>query len=161
MTNPVLKKLLAQQERKMLENIICSLYEQSDYAEQFINLRLLDSEYEKKLLEQYQKNMHQIFFPANIMKSGFSLSKAKEVIADFKKVCKNKELIAELKLCFVEYAAEFTSMYGDINEKFYESMFAVYQDVIEAVAFDENLYRKWKHKLLTIIHNTEQIGWNS
>ena len=102
MTIPALKKRLAELERKELEKMLCDVYKNCDQAEQMLNLTLLDETYGKKLLEQYQEKLDKIFFPYDIVRVGFSLSMAKKVLSDLKKVCQNIELIAELKLYFVE-----------------------------------------------------------
>ena len=59
---------------------------------------------------------------------------AKKVLSDFKKVCQNIELIAELKLYFVECGTEFTNMYGDIDGSFYNVVCDMFYDVIKIVS---------------------------
>jgi len=159
MTIPALKKELAEFERKELEQMICDLYKNCDDAEQVINLKLLNESYGRKLLQQYQDKIHKIFFPKDIVRSGFSLSQAKGVISDFKKVCQNLELITELKLYYVECGVEFTNMYGDIDERFYDSVFGVFCDVVAVVSKNRELFDKWNHRLVKIIRDSDCVGW--
>lgn len=159
MTISVLKKKLADMERKELENIICSLYKNCDYAEQAINLKVLDKSYGERLLRQYQDRMYKIFFPNDIMRTGFSLSCAKGVISDFKKVCQDTQLITVLKLCFAEYGTEFTNMFGDIDECFYNAVCSAFHDVVEAVTKDRELFDKWNSKLRELVYDSDGSGW--
>jgi len=158
-TIPALKKKLANLDQKELTQIICSLYKNCDYAEQTINLKLLDKSYGERLLQQYQGRMYKIFFPNDIVRSGFSLSCAKGIVTDFNKVCQDTELITELKLCFAEYGMEFTNMYGDIDERFYNAVCNAFHDVIEVVAKDRELFDKWNSRLNSIVHDSDGIGW--
>lgn len=139
--------------------MFCDLYKNCDQAEQVINLKLLDETYARKLLEQYQSRMYKIFFPNNIVYSGFSLSMAKKVISDFKKIMQHKELVTELKLYFAECGTEYTNMYGDIDERFYNSICSAFHDVIEIVSDNESLFEKWNDRLIEIVHNSDGIGW--
>lgn len=159
MTIPVLKKKLTGLERKELEQMLCDLYKNCDFAEQRINLRLLDKTYGEKLLKQYQDRMDKIFFPKDIVRSGFSVSMAKGVVSDFRKVCQDAELILELKLYFAECGTEFTNMYGDIDERFYNSICDAFHDVIIAVVGDRDLFEKWDSRLAGIVHDSGGIGW--
>lgn len=80
MTIPELKKRLTGLERKELEKMLCDVYKNSVQAEQIMNLVLLDENYGKKLLKQYQDRLYNIFFLDDIVRVGFSLSLAKSVI---------------------------------------------------------------------------------
>ena len=159
MTIPEVKKKLANLEQTELVQSLCGLYKNCDYAEQAINLKLLDKTYGERLLQQYQDRMYKIFFPYDIVRSGFSLSDAKRVVSDFKKVCQDTELIIELKLCFAEYGTEFTNMYGDIDERFYNAVCDAFGDVIEAVSKDRELFDKWYDRLSSIVDDSDGIGW--
>lgn len=159
MTIPVLKKKLADLEQKDLEQIICSLYKNNEYVEQAINLKLLDKSYGERLLLQYRDRMYKIFFPNDIVRAGFSLSSAKDIVSNFKKVCQEIELVTELKLYFAEYGTEFTNMYGDIDERFYNAVCKNFHDVIEVVANDRELFEKWNSRLIGIVHDSDEIGW--
>lgn len=159
MTVTVLKKRLAELDRKELEQMLCDIYKNCEQAEQMLNLTLLDENYGRKLLEQYQDKLDKIFFPKDIIRTGFSLSMAKKVLSDFKKVCDNIELISELKLYFVECGTEFTNMYGDIDERFYNVVGNAFHDVIEIVSDDKELFEKWNDRLAGVVSESDGIGW--
>ena len=159
MTIPALKKRLAELERKELEKMLCDVYKNCDQAEQMLNLTLLDETYGKKLLEQYQEKLDKIFFPYDIVRVGFSLSMERKGLSDLKKGCQNIELIAELKLYFVECGTEFTNMYGDIDGSFYNVVCDMFCDVIKIVSGDRTLFEKWNDRLVNIVQESDGIGW--
>ena len=159
LTISALKKQLEGLERKELERLLCELYKFNEAAEQMINLRLLDEAYAQKLLEQYEERLYNIFFQDNLMRAGFSLRMAKSVVSDFKKICRNDELVLELKLYFAECGTEFTNMFGDIDEAFYNAVCSAFHDVAAAAAEDERLFLKWGDRLKNIIGDMGGIGW--
>jgi len=159
MTIPELKKKLSGLERKELEKMLCDLYKNCDQAEQIMNLQLLDEAYGKKLLGYYQNRMEMIFFPGDIVRYGFSVSMAKKVISDFKKVCQNKKLVLELKLYFAECGTEFTNMYGDIDAKFYDAICSVFHEIVNAVSEDRELFEEWQSRLLGLVKDSRGTGW--
>jgi len=70
------------------------------------------------------------FFP----KRGFGkcrLSVARKAVNDFKKLSGSKEHLIDLMLHYVEQGVEFTKEYGDINENFYNSMEAMFEDALK------------------------------
>ena len=159
MTIPELKKKLAGLDRKELEKMLCDVYKNSEQAEQIMNLALLDETYGDRLLEQYHDRLYKIFFPYDIMRTGFSLSMAKGVVSDFKKICQNIELISELKLYFVECGTEFTNMFGDIDERFYNMVGDAFHDVVKIVSQDKKLFEKWSSRLIAVVQESDGIGW--
>lgn len=161
MTLTELKKNLSSVSNTELIKILCHLYKNSDIAEKMINVAILGSDYEKRLLEQYKEKMDERFFPNDIVRTGFSLSWTKSLIGEFKKICTTDEHILDLQLYFVECGTDFTNTYGDINMKFYDSMCSVYHTVVEAVNKHENdyLYRKFEDRLYSIVKESRHIGW--
>lgn len=158
MTQTELKKKLGGLEKQELVQIVCELYKKFDNVEQNVNYKILGDEYSKKLLGQYQEQIYKIFFPKS-MNAGFSLTKARSYIKEFKKVCDLLELQLELKLYFVECGVEFTNMYGDIDARFYDVVCSEYDDVIKGINQDEKLYLLWKDRIANIISETNGIGW--
>ena len=159
MTIPALKKRLSEMERKELEQLVCSLYKNVDLAEKSINLYILGKDYGRKLVRQYQEKLDEIFFPNNLIRAGFSVKWAKDVISEFKKICQDPELTAELKLYYVECSVEFTNTFGDINESFYDTACDMFHDVTEAVSENEELFVQWRDRIRRIVDESDGIGW--
>lgn len=86
MTMTELKRHLSNINDAELKKLLCHLYSNSDEAEKMMNVAIMGSNYEEKLLEQYKEKMYNIFFPNDIMRAGFSLSWAKSLISEFKKI---------------------------------------------------------------------------
>lgn len=161
MTLTELKKHLSNVSAAELKKLLCHLYKNSDIAEKMINLAVLGSDYEENLLEQYKEKMYKVFFPNDIVRTGFSLSGAKSLIGEFKKIGVTDEHILDLQLYYVESGTDFTNTFGDIDMKFYDSMCSVYHMVVQAVNKYENdsLYQKFEDRLYRIVNETRGIGW--
>lgn len=161
MTMIELKKHLSELNDSELKKLLCQVYKNSDAAEKMINVILLGSEYEEKLLVQYKEKMYKVFFPKDIVRVGFSLSWAKSLISEFKKIGAGHKHILDLQLYYVECGTEFTNTFGDIDMKFYDSMCSVYDTVVQAVNKYENesLYLKFKDRLINIVNETAGLGW--
>lgn len=86
---------------------------------------------------------------------------AKSLISEFKKIVTTNENILDLQLYYVECGTAFTNTFGDIEMKFYDSMCSVYHRVVQAVNKHEtdDLYRKFKERLYSIVCDTRNIGW--
>lgn len=161
MTMNELKKYLTELDEAELKRLLCHLYKNSDLAEKMINVSILGSDYEKRLLEQYKEKMYGVFFPNDIVRAGFSLSWAKSLISEFKKVGTSNENIVDLQLYYVECGTDFTNTFGDIDMKFYDSMCSVYHMVVQAVNKygTDDLYRKLEDRLYSVVYDTRNIGW--
>jgi len=161
MTLTDLKRYLSNIDDTEIKKLICHIYKNSEMAEKMINVLILGSEYEEKLLNQYKEKMYKVFFPNDIMRAGFSLSWAKSLIGEFKKICTETEYVLDLQLYYVECGTDFTNTFGGIDMKFYDSMCSVYHTVIQAVNNHENdhLYQKFEGRLYSIVKETEGIGW--
>ncbi|MEX2461675.1 MAG: hypothetical protein WD469_10355 [Paenibacillaceae bacterium] len=77
------------------------------------------------------------------------------------KLTGNPKYSLELKLVYVEMGVSFTLTYGDIDERFYNSIESVYADVIRTVNFDETaeLFEDYEDRISAIVSDTEGIGW--
>lgn len=49
--------------------------------------------------------------------------------------------------------------YGDIDEEFYKVLGDAYHDAIVAACQDEELYKLWKDRLESILHDFAGFGW--
>ena len=161
MTMNELKMHLTELNEAELKKLLCRLYKNSDLAEKMINVSILGSDYEEKILKQYKEKMYGVFFPNDIVRAGFSLSWAKSLLSEFKKLGISNQYILDLQLYYVECGTDFTNTFGDIDMKFYDSMCSVYHAVVQAVNKHEtdSLYRKLEERLYSIVYDTRNIGW--
>ncbi|WP_240510122.1 hypothetical protein [Virgibacillus profundi] len=62
-------------------------------------------------------------------------------------------------LFYVEVGTEFTNTYGDIDGKFYTSMYSMYDKVVLECEKDENLFKELNDRLYKVVVESDGIGW--
>ena len=106
-----LKKRWNEMDEEARIRMICMLYQRSADAGRMIDAELLGSVYPRRLFERARKQLHRCFFPEDEIR-GFSLNYAKEIVTAFQEQCDDPGLIAELKLCFAQYAVQLDHQAG-------------------------------------------------
>ena len=124
-----------------------------------LNLLFLGEEYGNVLLERHKKQLYKIFNPTDIVRTGFSLEKAQQILSDFADMCGDGRWYGDLALYFAECATDFTMSYGDINDEFYDALGDAYHDAVTIVREHEELYKLWKDRLEYIYHEFSGFGW--
>ena len=159
LTEKALMKELNTMDKEELVTIISDLYKTNKTAEARLNLLFLGEEYGNALLEKYKKQLYKIFNPSNIVRTGFSLEKAQQILSDFADMCGEGRWYGDLALYFAECATDFTMSYGDINEEFYDALGDAYRDAVTIARRDEEMYKLWKDRLEYIYHEFSGFGW--
>ena len=161
LTEKSLEKKLHNMGSEELIQIIMNLYRSNKLVEQSINLQIVGDAYGNELLEKYKKRIYKIFNPSDIVRMGFSIDIAQQVLAQFADICVNDngKWYGDLALYFAECATDFTMNYGDIDEDFYVVLGDAYHDAIVAAGQDEELYKLWKDRLESILHDFAGFGW--
>ena len=159
LTEKALLKKLNTMDKEELVTIISDLYKTNKTAEARLNLLFLGEEYGNALLEKYKKQLYKIFNPSNIVRTGFSLEKAQQILSDFADMCGEGRWYGDLALYFAECATDFTMSYGDINEEFYDALGDAYRDAVTIARRDEEMYKLWKDRLEYIYHEFSGFGW--
>lgn len=159
LTEKALMKKLNTMDKEELVTIISDLYKTNKTAEARLNLLFLGEEYGNALLEKYKKQLYKIFNPSNIVRTGFSLEKAQQILSDFADMCGDGRWYGDLALYFAECATDFTMSYGDINEEFYDALGDAYRDAVTIARRDEEMYKLWKDRLEYIYHEFSGFGW--
>ena len=159
LTEKALLKKLNTMDKEELVTIISDLYKTNKTAEARLNLLFLGEEYGNALLEKYKKQLYKIFNPSNIVRTGFSLEKAQQILSDFADMCGDGRWYGDLALYFAECATDFTMSYGDINEEFYDALGGAYRDAVTIARRDEEMYKLWKDRLEYIYHEFSGFGW--
>ena len=159
LTVPQLKKRLQSMDKESLEALLMSLYQGSATVKEMLNIRLQGEDYALEVAEKYKKKLRRVFFPSDIIRTGFSLSEAKGIVREFaQQYGKCSLATADLKLAFAEYALEFTNEFGDIDEPFYNALAAMYADVIDIAIDDDSICEKLKPRLRACLDDI-QCGW--
>ena len=161
LTEKALVKKLESLSKEQLLNIIVDFYKTNKSVETGLSLMILGEDYGMALLEKYKKQLYKIFNPTDIVRTGFSLERARMVLSDFADVCVRDDgrWYGDLALYFAECATDFTMCYGDIDEDFYDALGDAYHDAVIIASGDEQLYQLWKERLETILHDLSGFGW--
>jgi len=155
---PELKRNLKELDQNELIGIIVNLYKLNNDVKDYLAVNLIGEEMIQELFERAKQEIEHEFFPVN----GFGklrLAKAKKAISDFKKLTSDYVKALDLKLCYVEFGTEFTNTYGDIDERFYDSMESTYIKVVKACEKDEVLFEQFHDRLLAVVEDSGRIGW--
>jgi hypothetical protein len=113
-----------------------------------------------ELMEPYKKSIRKVFNPDRGLPD-FKIANAKKALNDFKKACSEPVAVVDLYLFYVEQGVICTLNYGDINEGFYSSLEAVYDDAVKQVLNinNEEVTQKFRPRFRNIVSKTSGIGW--
>jgi len=107
--------------------------------------------------QRYKKILEEQFCP----KKGFpelKYSVARKAISDFKKVSSNYLDVLDLQLTYVEYGVKRTLDYGDIDERFYNSMESMFEKTLKDM--DEyGVLKTFQKRCFNIHTQTQWMGW--
>ena len=148
------RKELKNYDKSELIKLISDLYKNYKPVKEFIEFQLHPQE--DKLLSEYKLKVRECFFP----KKGFDLkqSVAKSEINTFKKLKPSQQSISDLMFYYVECGIQFTTYYGDINERFYTSLENVFDSAMKIVS-EENLLSHFSKRISNIVRKSSNIGW--
>ena len=111
------------------------------------------------ILEKYRGKIVEQFFPSR----GFGklkLGEARKAIREYQKATGSVPGTAELLMTYVENGAEFTSEYGDIDERFYNSVESALEDLANLLQGEgQELYFQFSERLDAVETLTSGIGW--
>lgn len=125
-------------------------------VKEYYNLKI-NPEAEREAFAKYKKKITNEFYPDR----GFGklrYSVINKAIADFKKIAKRPENIAELMFLYAELGIEFTSDFGDIDDRFYDNICKAYDRALKYIFVNE-LQDKYRARAQAAIDNTSFIGW--
>ena len=153
-----LKKHLKEYDQKELINLVSDLYKLNENIQQYLTVKFNGEETVKELYLKAKKEIRDEFFP-NKGSGKMRLAEAKSTITNFKKLTNDHVKMVDLMVFYVEVGTEFTNAYGDIDERFYSSMYSMYGKVIMECEKDEALFKEFHDRLYGIIVDSDGIGW--
>ena len=159
MTLAALKKQLKVLSQQEMLSLVCGLYQSCPDVANILNARFSGDGYIKGLLDESKERISKEFSGRGLKVP--SLSKAKKVISDFKKISPAPEDLLELRIYYVECVAEFGNSFGDMPESFYDSLESVYSDVVSGLnnLKSEELFRMFYPRLKNIISDVNGLGY--
>jgi hypothetical protein len=153
------RKHLATLDASALLSLVKDLYDAAPGNRDFIHARCQAEDGGGEVLESYRSKIVEQFFP----KRGFGklkLAEARKAIRDFRKATGNIPGTAELLMAYVENGVNFTREYGDIDERFYDSVESALDELAKLLRADaRDLYPQFRDRLADIEEKTDGIGW--
>jgi hypothetical protein len=146
-------------EKPALLALLKDLYEAAVGNRDFIQACCQAGESGGEALEKYRAKIVAQFFPVR----GFGklkLGEARKAIRDYRKATGNLIGTAELLMTYVENGTRFTHEYGDIDERFYESMESALDELAALLRSDaQEMYPRFRDRLAKVERMADGIGW--
>ncbi|CAN5353633.1 hypothetical protein BH10PSE16_BH10PSE16_40960 [soil metagenome] len=154
-----IRQQLALLEKPALLALVKDLYLAAPGNRDFLHARYPPQGGGEEALEAYRRKIVEQFFPAR----GFGklkLAEARKAIRDYRKATGQLAGTVELMMTYVENGARFTQEYGDIEERFYDSVESVL-DELAALLLGEarSLYPGFESRLARVKKMTADMGW--
>ena len=154
-----LRRHLTSLDKPALLALVKDLYEASASNRDFIHARCQAGENDGEIVEIYRQKIVEQFYPAR-GEAKLNLSEARKAIKDYRKASGNLLGTADLLMTYVEQGAEFTHDYGDIDERFYDSVESALEELAALLLKDaQEMYPQLKERLARVEQITEGIGW--
>ena len=121
MSKATVKKILMSMPKEEIIGMVLEMYDARKEAKEYLEFYANPDEDGK--LEEYRKIITEEFYPAKSTrepKTRFSV--CRKAVSDFKKLKPSADKLADLMLCYVENACQFTCDYGDMWEQYYTSV---------------------------------------
>jgi len=153
------KDYLKTQDDESLRDELLTLYKTFEVVREFYTPRIEPSNIEK-VIDKYKQVLEGQFFPQSA-KWDFpelNYSVARKAISDFKKINSNPTAVIDLQLAYVEYGVECTLEYGDIDERFYNSMESMFRKTLKDME-EHGLLDLFEKRCLLIQQKTRDLGW--
>ena len=150
---------LATWEKPALLALIKELYDAAAGNRDLLHASLLAGTNDDELLEKYRRKIVEQFFPARGV-GKLRLGEARKAIRDYRKATGNIAGTAELLMAYVENGARFTREYGDIDERFYNSIESALAELATLLRGEaRGLYAQFAQRLATVEQMSDGIGW--
>ncbi len=155
------RRHLATLDKPALLALVKDLYDSGAENRDFIQARCQTADSSGEVLETYRKRIVEQFFSKRADGIGaLKLGVARKAIRDYRKATGNLSGTAELLMTYVENGAEFTSTYGDIDERFYSSVESALEELASLLLGDaRELYPQFSERLVRVEQMTDGIGW--
>ena len=142
-----------------LLSLVKDLYESSPANRAFLDARIRADEGGEGALEPYRKRIVEQFFPAR-GEGKLQLGEARKALREYRKATGNTEGVIELLTTYLENGNEFTHQYGDIDERFYDSLCSAADELAKLLKGEgPSAYAKVRERLIAIATKASGIGW--
>lgn len=139
--------------------LVKDLYEVASDNRDFIYARCQAEKCNGKALETYKSKIVEQFFPAR-GDGAPKLGEARKAIRDYRKATGNITGTVELLMTYVENGTKFTHEYGDMDERFYDSLESVLDELAALLTGKaRDLYPQFRDRLASVEMMSNNIGW--
>ena len=153
------KQNLADWSQPELLALVKDLYEVSPANRAFINARCQPEANSGETVEAYRNKIVEQFYPKR-GEGKLKMGEARKVIREYRKATSNVAGVAELLMTYVENGVRFTCEYGDIDERFYNSVESVLNELADLLRDEaRELYPTFRERLAKVEQLTDGIGW--
>lgn len=157
LTAAELKKCLRDTSWNQLEEMICTLYRDSDQAKLYFNSVFNPEAAESELLDGYEKKLRSCFVISNPRSP--DTREGKRLVREAEKLGSTRVAL-HVMLRFVEMGTEFTNNYGDIDAAFYDSLTNVFGRFVALLnSADEETYAEMAYRIDRVVAASSGIGW--
>ena len=154
-----LRRHLMTLDKPVLLALLKDLYEASASNRDFIQARCQAGESGAQIFEKYRRTIVEQFYPSR-GEAKLKLGEARKAIKDYRKASDDVHGTAELLMTYVEQGAEFTHDYGDIDERFYNSVESALDELAGLLRNEaREIYPKLSERLARVELITGNIGW--
>jgi hypothetical protein len=155
-----IEKQLDYLDKPELIETLKGLFDLSADNRTFLAVRFLEQGDSGEALERCRKRIVDQFFPAR----GFgklNLRLARQAIRDYQKTTSDLAGTIDLMLTYVEQGTQFTNTYGDIDERFYDSLESVLGDMADQLttAPGAALYPRFEKRIDALAKAAHDLGW--
>lgn len=154
-----IRRSLAILDKPALLTLLKELHDAAPVNRDLLQARVLGGADDGELLEKYRRKVVEQFFPAR----GFGklkLGEARKAIREYRKATGNIAGTAELLMTYVENGAEFTQQFGDIDERFYNSVESALHELAALLRGEAwGMYARFADRLAKTEAMASGIGW--
>jgi hypothetical protein len=139
--------------------LLKDLYEVAGVNRDFIHARSKTGDGGGDVLEKYRGKIVEQFFPAR-GDGKLKLGEARKAIRDYRKATGNLPGTVELLMTYVENGTRFTHEYGDIDERFYNSVESALDELAVLLRGKaREIYPQFRDRLARVEQMSDGIGW--
>ena len=150
---------LATWDNPALLALVKDLYAAAEVSRDLVDARSQPGASGGATLEKYRRKIVEQFFPAR-GDGKLKLGEARKAIRDYRKATGSLPGTAELLMTYVENGTEFTHEYGDMDERFYNSVESALAELATLLCSKvRESYPLFRDRLARVEQMSENIGW--
>lgn len=155
----MIRKHLDSRNTATLIALIKDMHDLSAANRDFLCAKVFARDADPAILTKYRKRVVETFYPAR-GEAKLKLGEARKAIREYQKATGDIPGTIELLLVFCETGTEFTNEFGDINERFYDTLVRGLDDMCGLVRKQgRDAWEAVRERLDKLVAETEGIGW--